>query len=195
MSTTSRPASSTSAAPSPLAPSDLNLASIGNSAVVDRFTTTRTFTSVDPGTRTWTAAASVPGFTVTATAGAGGPSTFSIPTGASQALTITATRTTAPLKQWAFGALTLTSGSTTLRIPISLRPVALRGAGDASRSRPDQFAGSQPFSVLTGYQGTLNVAGFGLATPNTRAGQTVTNDPDGNPDPSGDTRQQPGRMT
>jgi subtilisin family serine protease len=170
----------------PLAPSDLNLASIGNSGVVYRFTTTRTFTSVDPGTRTWAAAASVPGFDVTVTAGQGGPSTFSIPTGASQALTITATRTTAPLKQWAFGALTLTSGSTTLRIPMSLRPVALRAPGTVSVST-DKYAGSQAFSVLTGYQGTLNATGFGLAAPHTQAGQQVTTTAgDGTPDPSAD---------
>jgi subtilisin family serine protease len=168
---------------SPLAPSDLNLASIGNSGVVYSFTTTRRFTSVDAGTRTWTAAANVPGFTVTATAGQGGPSTFSIPTGATQALTITATRTTAPLKQWAFGALTLTSGSTTLRIPISLRPVALRAPGTVTVTT-SQFAGSQALSVLTGYAGTLNARGFGLAAPNTHAGETVANDADGNPDPS-----------
>ena len=165
----------------PLAPSDLNLASIGNSGVVYRFTTTRTFTSVDPGTRTWTAAAGVPGFDVTVTAGQGGPSSFSIPSGADQALTITATRTTAPLKQWAFGALTLTSGSTTLRIPISLRPVALRAPGTISVST-DKYAGSQAFSVLTGYEGPLNVSAFGLAAPSTQAGQTVTTG-DGDPHP------------
>jgi subtilisin family serine protease len=168
-----------------IAPSDLNLASIGNSAVVYRFTTTRTFTSVDPGTRTWTATASVPGFDVTATAGPGGPSTFSIPTGASQALTITATRTNAPLKQWAFGALTLTSGSTALRIPISLRPLPLRAPGTVSVSTA-KFAGSQAFSLLTGYQGTLNAAGFGLAAPNRQPGQTVAQDADLRVDPSAD---------
>jgi hypothetical protein len=165
----------------PLQPSDLNLASIGNSAVAGRFQTTRTFTSVDAAARTWTAAISVPGFTGSATAG--GSSTFTIAPGASQALTITATRTTAPLKQWAFGALTLTSGSTTLRLPVSLRPIVLRAPGTISVST-DKFAGSQPFSVTAGYAGTLNVVGFGLAAPSTLTGQLVSSDADGLPDPT-----------
>jgi subtilisin family serine protease len=168
----------------PVQASDLNLASIGNSAVVGRFQTTRTFTSVDSAPRTWTASLSVPGFTGSATAGPGGSSTFTIAPGAAQALTITATRTTAPLRQWAFGALTLTSGATTLHLPVSLRPLAVRAPGTLSVST-DKLAGSQPFSVTAGYDGTLNVVGFGLAAPSTHPGQHVTTtDGDGSPDPT-----------
>jgi hypothetical protein len=167
----------------PIQPSDLNLASIGNSAVVGKFQTTRTFTSVDSAARTWTATLNVPGFTGSATAGPGGSSTFTIAPGAAQALTIAVTRTTAAFGQWAFGALTLTSGATTLRLPVSLRPVAVRAS--TVHVDTDQFAGSKPFSVTSGYAGTLNAVGFGLAAPSTLTGQTVSHHV-GDPDPSGD---------
>ena len=162
----------------PIAPSDLNLASVGNSAVAGKFTTTRTFTSVASGSSSWTVAGAVPGFGVSVT-----PNAFTIAPGAKQAITITATRTNAPLEHYAYGAVTLTDGTRTLRIPVSLQPTAIKAPTTISVNTALD-SGNQAFTVTPGYSGTLNAVGYGLAAPVTQTGQTVSNDADGNPDPA-----------
>jgi subtilisin family serine protease len=166
----------------PLQPADLNLPSIAAAQVVGTFATTRVGTSVDPGTRTWTASLRVPGFT-TSVRDAGGFSRFSLASGESRALSIRAARTTSPLRQWSFGSLTLTSGATVLHVPVSLRPIALSAPPRVTVST-DAAAGSQAVSARSGYAGTLNALGWGLAAPSPHADQTISAT-SGNPDPTG----------
>jgi subtilisin family serine protease len=166
----------------PIQPADLNLPSIAAAQVAGTFATTRVVTSVDPGTRRWTARLQVPGFT-TFVGDAGGFSTFSVASGESRTLTIQAARTTAPLRAWAFGTLTLTSGATALRVPVSLRPIPL-SAPARVRVTTDAASGSQAVSAQAGYTGTLSALGWGLAAPSPHADQTI-DATSGNPDPSG----------
>ncbi len=162
----------------PIQPSDLNLASISNAQVPGTFATVRRFTSVDAAPRTWTVAVGVPGFSTSVSAAA-----FTLAPGATQSLTITAMRTTAPLGDYAYGALTLTSGPTTLRLPVSLRPIAAK-APPVVKLSTALGAGSQALAVTAGYVGQLNGVGFGLAAPDTKAHELVSSDADGAPDPA-----------
>jgi subtilisin family serine protease len=170
-------------AANPIQPSDVNLASIGNGKVAGTFSTTRTLTSVAAEPRRWTADVSVPGFAAQVAAGSAGFSTFDLAPGASQTLTVSVRRTTAAFGEWAFGALTLTSGQTTLRLPISLRAIPV-AAPDAVKVTTDQGAGSQAVAVKAGFAGTLTGLGWGLAAPSTRAGETISTDADGLDDPN-----------
>lgn len=103
----------------PVDPSNLNLASIAIGALTAPETITRTVTATQPGT--FTASISVPGIDAVVT-----PSTLSFASaGDTASYTVTFTRTTAPLETFATGALTWTSGSTVVRSPVAIQPVAI----------------------------------------------------------------------
>src|SRR4051812_25392665 len=162
---------------SPLQPSDLNLASIANGKVAGTFSTQRTFTSVVSTGRTWTAAINVAGFD-----GSVSPSSFTVGPGATQTLTISALGTTAPLDKYAFGQMTLTDGTVTLHLPVSLRPIAV-AAPDTIKVTANQSQGSAPVPLRSGVSGALSALAYGLAAPSTKTGETITTDPAGIPDP------------
>src|SRR5206468_11394840 len=85
-------------------PNDLNLPAISFSRFVGRDSTTRTFRSVDPTLTRWTVTVEAPpGMTASANVGS-----FRISAGQKQAVTVTLTRTTAPLGAYTYGALVLT---------------------------------------------------------------------------------------
>jgi subtilisin family serine protease len=144
----------------PISGSDLNSASIAVGQLAGVKTVTRTVRNVSGGRARFTAAASVPGFSVTIT-----PSSLNLANGATGSFTVQLSRTTAPLGQWAIGKLTWTSGSYRVRSPIAVRPVALSAPtevhGDASAS------GSKTYQVTPGFTGSLanTVAGLVGVTP------------------------------
>lgn len=156
----------------PIAPSDLNLPSISSSRVAGSFATVRRFTSTDDATRRWVASISVPGFSAQVGQGSAFLSEFSIDPGHSIDLRVDATRTTAPLDSYAYGSLLLTSGSQTLRLPVSLQPIAL-AAPPTIGLTTDTGAGGQDFRVQSGFSGTLSALGWGLAAPVVTAGETI----------------------
>ena len=78
----------------------------------------------------------------------------------------------APLEEYAFGALVLTDGERTVRLPISLRPTAL-AAPPAVGIETDQESGSQTISVRSGFTGQLSGRRLGLAAPDVKAGETI----------------------
>ena len=165
----------------PIQPADLNLASISNSAVAGSASTSRTFTSVDSAATRWTVEVQgVDGFTVT-------PSIdeFTIKPGQSREIGLDILVGDAPLEEYAFGALVLSDGERTVRLPISLRPTAL-AAPPAVGIETDQESGSQTISVRAGFTGQLSAAGLGLAAPDVKAGETVGLSPSGGQDPGGE---------
>jgi subtilisin family serine protease len=158
---------------------DLNLPSISNSALPGVGSTTRTFTSVDDVRRDWTVEVhSPPGITVT-------PSTdaFSIAAGAQKTIGLDFQVTTAPAGQYQFGELVLTSTDRQVRLPISLKPQAVKAPARVDVTT-DKAAGSQPIEVQAGYAGQLSARGFGLAAAQVKAGETVAQ---GAGDPTGGT--------
>ena len=83
---------------------------------------------------------------------------FTIKPGQTQDITVTAQWNGAPINAWTFGALLLTDGTRTLRLPISIKPgfttvpgvisVAASTAGARSRSRSRRA--SPPTSAASG---------------------------------------------
>lgn len=157
-------------------PSNLNYPSIAVGALAGSKVITRTVTN--PSSRGERYVASVkapPGFTA-----AVNPRIITVPPGASTSFTVTLTRTSAPLGEWAFGSLTWRSGYSRhiVTSPIALRPVAV--------SAPREIAvtgasGSTMASVTPGYTGSLTATAAGLvegldqvATTTLAANSTVT---------------------
>jgi hypothetical protein len=119
-------------------PKDLNVPSISNSALAGVGSTTRTFTSVDSVTRRWTVEVNgLPGITVT-------PSThqFVIKPGQSQPIDLDFQVTTAPVNQYQFGELVLSSTDRQVRVPISIKPTPIAVA-DTIDVTTAKAAGSQ----------------------------------------------------
>jgi subtilisin family serine protease len=103
----------------PINPSDLNLASIAVGSLTAPETITRTVTATQPGT--FTSSISVPGIDAVVS-----PSTLTFASaGDTASYTVTFSRTTAALDTFATGALTWTSGTTVVRSPIAIQPVAI----------------------------------------------------------------------
>jgi subtilisin family serine protease len=131
-------------------PADLNLPSISNSALPGVGSTSRRFTSVDTTRRTWTVEVhGLPGITVT-------PSVddFTIKPGASRTIGLDFQVTTAPVDEYQFGELVLSSTDRQVRVPISLKPTSI-AAPDTIDVTTDQAAGSQPVTVQAGFPGQL----------------------------------------
>jgi hypothetical protein len=142
-------------------PSDLNGASIaiGDMAGVQKVT--RRVTNVSGAAATFTSSvAGLAGFTVSV------EPTLVLARGETKEFTVTFTRTTAPLGTYTGGRLTWTSGSTTARVPVVIRPVALAG--------PAQVSGS--YKVTFGFDGPFTASARGLI-PAALTDGTVADDP------------------
>jgi subtilisin family serine protease len=153
----------------PIDPSDLNLASIGVEALAGVQTVTRTVTNVG--------AAGTYSVSVEAPAGIAvevSPDTLTLGAGASGEYEVTFTTTDgAALDEWAFGSLTWTDGSHTVRSPIAVRPVALAFPAEVSGTGT---SGNASYEVTFGYTGPFNTAVHGLM-PATVTADTVVDDP------------------
>ena len=167
----------------PISGPDLNQASIAVGALPGAQTVTRRVRNVSATSTTYTAAASVPGFTVTVK-----PSTLTVPAGAEASFTVKFLRTSAPLNAWAIGKLTWTGGGHKVRSPITLRPVALRAPAEVGGAA--SASGSDPYTVTPGFTGTLTSAVSGLVgvTPTADSVTAGPFDPD-NPTVDADTRK------
>lgn len=135
----------------PIAPTDLNVPSIAASQVAGSQTITRSFTALQAGT--WKVSVSVRGFTTSA------PKSLTFAQGESKPCAITFTRAKAALGQWAKGFLILT-GPTTVRLPIALKPVAVKAPAEVSGTG---VSGSVPVTIVAGDTGNLAITTAGLA--------------------------------
>lgn len=137
----------------PIAASTLNVPSIAVSKLAGTQTVSRTFTALRAGR--YTVSADVPGFSVT--------NRSSVPfskAGLSQKVEFTFTRTTAALNTWAKGFITLKDRTTTVRLPVALRPVALSAPAEIAGTGT---SGSTPLDLTAGFTGELPVTVEGLA--------------------------------
>ena len=141
----------------PIAANSLNTPSIAQGQVAATTTITRTFTGLKTGT--WKVAADVPGFAVTTDK----PSVTITSVGQKVPVTFTFTRTSATLTQFAKGFVTLT-GPTRVRMPVALRPVALKSPATVAGTGAD---GRVAIAVTPGYSGVLDIAPSGLAKATT----------------------------
>jgi subtilisin family serine protease len=133
----------------------LNIASLTHANVVGVGTLTRRLTNKGSSPVTYNASASLPGFTVSVV-----PSTLTIPPGGTASFTVTMTRTSAPIEQWAFGNLTWTSaGAATLRSPLSAKASKFTAATSVFDTRA---VGTKIFTTAFGYDGSLITTPTGL---------------------------------
>jgi subtilisin family serine protease len=163
-------ASACTGALSPIDPSDLNLASIAIFDTAGIQTVTRTVTSVGSAGEMYTASASVPGVNVSVD-----PAVFTIQPGATQALNITFTRTTADLSVYQSGFLTLSgSNGHSVRLPLVIRPVSLAAPLEVSLDSSNAAtwsikSGVGPEDITLGKRGLI---------PATTDAVTLPDDPD-----------------
>jgi subtilisin family serine protease len=144
----------------PISGSNLNQASIGIGSLTGSQTVTRRVRNVGTTTATYTASASLPGFTTTVS-----PASLTLAPGATQSFTVTFSRGDAALGTWAKGSLTWSDGTHRVRVPVAVRPVAI--AAPAEVHGAASATGSASFSVTPGTTGPLatTVAGLVGVTP------------------------------
>jgi subtilisin family serine protease len=163
-----------------LRPNDLNLPAISFSKFGGSDSTTRVFKSVDSTATRWTVSfEGLPGISATASTG----QFFTIKPGQTQAIKVSLKVTSAPIGAYTFGSLVLTSGARTLRVPISVKPVAVAAPSKITVNTA-AASGTQTIPVNTSFSGTLSGVGWGLAVPDVQAGKKISATT-GNPNPSG----------
>jgi hypothetical protein len=136
----------------PIDPSNLNLASIAIGSLTGSETITRTVTARQAGT--FTAKVAVAGVDAVVS-----PSTLTFVAGESKSFTVAFNRTTAPLDAFTTGSLTWTSGSTTVRSPIAVKPVTI--VAPASAKGTGTY-GSVDITVTPGGDGDIPLSTTGL---------------------------------
>jgi hypothetical protein len=136
---------------------NLNLPSITVSSVqtTSPVTVRRTVTNVGDSSATYTASASVPGFSTLVT-----PASLTLAPGASGSFTVKLTAGTAPADTWQFGSLTWTGAGATVRSPIQAKVgKAIIAPSDMTS---DKVSGSKLFLVKTGFSGRMGSIKGGL---------------------------------
>ena len=138
-------------------PSNLNYPSISVGDLAGSQTITRTVTNITPRGERYVAQVTAPaGFTATVS-----PKQFTVPARGSKSFTVTLTRTTAPVGEWAFGSLSWVGGQGhVVTSPIAVRPVAISAPASVSGSGAD---GSTSVTVMPGFSGSLSTSVVGLA--------------------------------
>lgn len=138
----------------PVDASDLNLASIAIGELTGAETITRTVTATQAGT--FEASVDIPGVEAVVE-----PSTLSFgAAGETAEFTVTFSNAGAPLDEFATGSLTWTSGETTVRSPLAIRPVTLVAPDEVTGEGTD---GSVDVEVTPGGDGPIPLATSGLA--------------------------------
>ncbi|MFC5462378.1 S8 family serine peptidase [Massilia niabensis] len=150
---------------------NLNLPSLTAGNVLGKLTMTRTVTNVSDKPSTYTATASLPGFSVAVS-----PSTLNLAPGAKGTFSVALTRTDAPMDAYSFGALEWRDGSHVVRSPLTARPTAFVAP---SVLHSEQVTGNTVFTVGAGFSGklTANKGGLKAATLNEQSvGTTLAAD-------------------
>lgn len=135
-------------------PWDLNLASMTASSVVGKLTFNRKVKNVTTATQTYTASASLPGYAVDVV-----PSSLTIAPGATASFKVNLTRTSAPLGTYMFGNVVWSNGSSSVTSPLTARGSAFLAPAELVDARA---VGTKPFTVTTGFDGSLNATATGL---------------------------------
>lgn len=150
-------------------PSDLNYPSISIGELAGVQTVTRTVTNVGPS-GTYSVSVEAPaGVDVTVS-----PETLDLDSGESATYEVTFTSTSAAdLDEYAFGALTWSDGTRSVRSPLVVKPVQLAAPAEVSGVGTE---GTLSFDVTFGYDGEYSASPRGLFAA-TQTGGTVIDDP------------------
>ncbi|MDR7272912.1 hypothetical protein J2X20_005597 [Pelomonas saccharophila] len=137
--------------------SDLNLPSMTAGTVIGSVTFPRTVTNVGSSSATYTATASVPGFTTVVT-----PSSLTLAPGASASFTVKLTATTAVEGAWNYGQLVWSDGAGghSVRSPIQAKVgKPITAPADVTGTT---LSGTRLMTVRTGFNGRMGVKQGGL---------------------------------
>jgi subtilisin family serine protease len=149
-------------------PYNLNLASLTAASVLGIQTLTRTVTNVGGAAATYTANATLPGYTVAVQ-----PSTLTLAPGAKGTFAVKLTRITAPLNTWVYGKLTWTDGTHVVKSPLTARAATLAAPTTVAS---EATSGTKVITVGTGFGGAMAIAKSGLI-PATQFDSTVVTAP------------------
>ena len=138
---------------------DFNVPSIAINSLAGSQTVTRTLKNVGKRSSYSVSVRGLTGLTVSVS-----PSKFTLNTGATQTVTITFTRTSAPLNTYTGGSIVWSDRAHKVRIPVVVNPVAL--------SAPAQVSGD--YSVRFGYDGPFTATARGLIPAAAVSNQTVS---------------------
>ena len=149
-------------------PSSYNAPSIAVGRLVGSKRVTRTVTAVTPGI--YRATVSLPGFAVKVS-----PSilAFTAP-GQKHTFSVTLTRTSAPLAQFATGFLTWKGSHISVRSPIAVQPLAVKN--NAPQVSIAGASGSASWTVQSGISGAFPIKAFGLAAAASTSGTAAPGD-------------------
>lgn len=135
---------------------ELNLPSITVGTVLGSVTVPRSVTNVGASSATYTATASVPGFTTVVT-----PSSLTLAPGATGSFTVKLTATAAAAEGvWSYGQLVWNDGTHNVRIPVQAKvgkPISA-----PSEFTDTKVSGSKLFTVKTGFAGKMGVTKGGM---------------------------------
>ncbi|MET3134893.1 hypothetical protein AAKU55_005196 [Oxalobacteraceae bacterium GrIS 1.11] len=134
---------------------NLNLPSITINNVLGSQTVTRTVTNVGTSAATYTASATLSGYSV-----AVAPSSLTLAPGESKTFSVTLNRTTAPDNVWQYGAMVWSDGVHAVRSPVTAR--SGRSVIAPALVTSDRASGSRMLSVSTGFNGKMGAATGGL---------------------------------
>jgi subtilisin family serine protease len=138
---------------------NLNLASLMAANVLGVLTMTRTVSNVGNTSATYTATATLPGYTVNVQ-----PSTLVIGAGETATFTVKLTRVDAPLNSWVYGKLVWTDGTHTVRSPLTARAATLAAPASVYS---EATSGSKFVTIGTGFSGPMSVTKAGLVPAST----------------------------
>lgn len=153
-----------------IAPYNLNLASMTAADVAGTLTMTRTITNVSGAAANFSAAASLPGWTVEVT-----PSVLNLAAGASGSFNVKVTNTGGSVGVWSFGSLAWSDGSRTATSPLSARGLGFVAPPQVSDVRASG-KGSKVFNIVSAYTGSLKVVPNGLVEATRSAGFVLKNE-------------------
>ena len=134
---------------------NFNLPSITVGAVVGSTVVTRKVTNVGAGTATYSATASVPGFTVVVT-----PSSLSLAPGETKSFTVTLTAAGVVDGQWAYGSLAWSDGAHVVRSPVTARTGKTIQAPTGITATTT--SGSRLITLTTNFNGRVTVNKGGM---------------------------------
>ncbi|GAA4030696.1 S8 family serine peptidase [Actimicrobium antarcticum] len=143
---------------------NLNLPSLTASNVLGKITLTRAVTNVGATASTYSATASVPGFTTVVS-----PSTLSLAKGATAQFSVTLTRTDAAADVWQYGSLEWNDGVHKVRSPLTAKPSLLAAPLTLFS---EAATGSKIYTIGTGFAGAMSSIKGGLKAA-TRSTDTV----------------------
>ncbi|MNQ20500.1 Minor extracellular protease vpr precursor [compost metagenome] len=149
-----------------LAGYNLNMPSITIGNVLGTQTVTRRVTNVGSSSATYTASASLSGYSVTVA-----PATLALAPGETKSFTVTLARTTAPDNAWQYGALVWSDGVHTVRSPVTAR--SGRAVQSPALLQADKVSGLRSLTLSTGFAGKIGAATGGLKEV-ARSEQTIS---------------------